>query len=39
VWVGAFIGTVVMHAMNCDPSCRRILKAADRKAGKDMFQP
>jgi len=39
VWVGAFIGTVVMQAMNRDPSCRRILKAADRKADKGMFQP
>ena len=39
MWVGTFIGAVVMHAMNCYPPRRRIFKTADRKASKGMFQP
>ena len=39
VWVGWFVGVLVVHAMDCHPFHRRSLPTADAEDGQAVFQP
>src|SRR4051812_46371052 len=39
VRIGAIVGVLVMHPMDRDPACRRVLQRADAQQCEGMLQP
>ena len=39
VWIGLFVAVLMMHPMDRDPSCRRILQIAHPEDRQSMLQP